>query len=161
VAGAGGAPAGCVAAARTVKTNVDRLPTTRSTYDTAAYPMHAVFAQRYIDHPLDMPFVDEYFLPQRRFLLGAVTHYEDPDVWAYEIAPYDTVSADLIAQAFRLLAGAVYFGARLRHLTPEEQAARARSCPATCRACRLTKSADALTLNLGETYRAPGSTPRL
>jgi len=43
----------------------------------------------------------EYYLPSRRFLLGALTHYEGPDKWAYEITPYDTSDAKMIADAFR------------------------------------------------------------
>ena len=143
--------------ARTVKTIIDRLHDDAVYFmDTAAYPMHAAFAQRHLDYPLDMPFVDEYFLPQRRFLLGAVTHYEEPDVWAYEIAPYDTASADLIAEAFRRLAGAAYFGARLRfHPTSEEQAARAAELPGDVpRAStdEIYAGTRFQPLNLGETY---------
>ena len=38
----------------------------------------------------------EYYSPDRRFLLGAVTHYEEPDAWVYEIATHDTASAEMI-----------------------------------------------------------------
>ena len=143
--------------ARTVKTIIDRLHGDAVYFmDTTAYPMHAAFAQRYLDYPLDMPFVDEYFLPQRRFLLGAVTQYEEPDVWAYEIAPYDTASADLIAQAFRRLAGAAYFGARLRfHPTADEQAARAAELPSDVPRVStddIYEGTRFQPLNLGETY---------
>lgn len=55
----------------------------------------------------------EYYAPQRRFLLGAVTHYAGPDVWAYEIAPYDTSSAEMIEKAFRKIAASTFFGDRL------------------------------------------------
>ncbi len=55
----------------------------------------------------------EYYSPSRRFLLGAVTFYEEPDVWAYEIAPYDTASADMIATAYRAIAANAYFGDEL------------------------------------------------
>ena len=43
----------------------------------------------------------EYFVPDRRFNLGAVTYYEGPDVWALEIAPYDTASAEMIEALYR------------------------------------------------------------
>jgi hypothetical protein len=37
----------------------------------------------------------EYTTAGRRFLLGAVTYYEGPGVWAYEIAPYDNADAEM------------------------------------------------------------------
>ncbi len=51
----------------------------------------------------------EYYSPSRRFLLGAITYYEEPDIWAYEIAPYDTAAAELINKAYRLISDAAYF----------------------------------------------------
>lgn len=55
----------------------------------------------------------EYYSPTRRFLLGAVTHYEGPDVWALEIAPYDTASAAMITKAYKAIAAASFFGSKL------------------------------------------------
>jgi hypothetical protein len=52
----------------------------------------------------------EYFSPERRFVLGAITYYEEPDVWAYEIAPYDTASPEFIAQAYNAIVDNAYFG---------------------------------------------------
>jgi len=54
--------------------------------------------------------MDEYYSPDRRFLLGAITYYEGPAVWAYEIAPYDTASAEMIATAYALIRDNSYFG---------------------------------------------------
>lgn len=90
--------------------------------DSATYPTHRDFAVAQLGYPRGMPFVDEYLQPQRRLLLGAVTRYEGPDVWAYELAPYDTASPEQVAQAFRAIQQAVYFGRLLRlHVTSPEQ----------------------------------------
>jgi hypothetical protein len=55
----------------------------------------------------------EYYSPSRRFLLGAVTYYEGPDVFVYEIAPYDTSTAGMIAKAYEHIAASAYFGDQL------------------------------------------------
>ena len=52
----------------------------------------------------------EYFTPDRRFNLGAVTYYESAKVWALEIAPYDTASAEMITTLFRGAADKAFFG---------------------------------------------------
>lgn len=60
--------------------------------DTTSYPLHRAFVINNLDSPQGVPFVREYLLTDRRLLLDAVTHYEEPDLWACEIAPYDTAS---------------------------------------------------------------------
>ncbi len=55
----------------------------------------------------------EYYSPDRRFILGAVTHYDEPGVWVYEISPYDTADAEMIATAYRLIRDNSFFGAEL------------------------------------------------
>ncbi|MEZ4448774.1 MAG: PEP/pyruvate-binding domain-containing protein [Nannocystaceae bacterium] len=55
----------------------------------------------------------EYYTPDRRFNLGAVTYYEEPDVWALEVAPYDTASAAMIEGLYRGAAANAFFGDRL------------------------------------------------
>lgn len=52
----------------------------------------------------------EYFRPTRRFILGAVTYYEGPGEWVFELSPYDTASADMIGKVFGKLRDAAYFG---------------------------------------------------
>jgi len=65
-------------------------------------------------------------LADRRFLLGAVTYYEGPDVWALEIAPYDKSSAEMIAQLYKAVAEHSFYGPRLKfHPTSDDVAARA------------------------------------
>ena len=141
----------------TVKTIVDRQDGDAVHFlDTNAYPLHRAFAVEHLGFPGAAPFVEQYFTPGRRFLLGSITYYEEPDVWAYELAPYDTASVEMITTAFDALSGAAYFGERLRfHPTSSEQAVRAAGLPA--RIPRVTT--DELwagisyqALNLGETY---------
>lgn len=52
----------------------------------------------------------EYYSPERRFILGALTYYEGPEVWAYEISPYDNASAEMIGTAYKKIADACYCG---------------------------------------------------
>lgn len=62
----------------------------------------------------------EYYTPSRRFILGAVTYYEGPKVWVYEISPYDTASAAMVETAFDAIRDHAFFGVDLRfHPTSE------------------------------------------
>ncbi|MFC1584595.1 PEP/pyruvate-binding domain-containing protein [Fibrobacterota bacterium] len=63
----------------------------------------------------------EYYSPNRRFVLGAVTRYDGPGVWAYEIAPYDNATADMISSAYHQIADSCYFGDSL-YFHPTSQA---------------------------------------
>jgi pyruvate, water dikinase len=63
----------------------------------------------------------EYYSPNRRFILGTVTRYEGPGIWAYEIAPYDNASAEMIETAYRKIVDACYCGDRL-YFHPSSQA---------------------------------------
>lgn len=56
----------------------------------------------------------EYYTPDRRFVLGAVTYYEGPKVWALEISPYDTASAAMITLLYQTVAKNSFFGKQLR-----------------------------------------------
>lgn len=72
----------------------------------------------------------EYFTPDRRFNLGAVTHYEGPQVYALEVAPYDTASADMIAALFYAVRDGAFFGEELKfHPTSEAVALAAEELP--------------------------------
>jgi Pyruvate phosphate dikinase, AMP/ATP-binding domain len=55
----------------------------------------------------------EYYQPDRRFILGAVTYYEEPDAWVLELAPYDTASAAMIGKLFSAVRAQAFFGAAL------------------------------------------------
>jgi hypothetical protein len=52
----------------------------------------------------------EYYSPYRRFWLGAITFYEGPGVWTYEIAPYDTSSAEMVAESINRIREKAFFG---------------------------------------------------
>ena len=72
----------------------------------------------------------EYFSPTRRFILGAVTYYEDVGVWALEMAPYDTASASMIATLFYATRNAGFFGPALAfHPTSEAIKGTAKKLP--------------------------------
>lgn len=107
--------------ARSVKTLVDRIGDfTLYFQNTQKYKIHWEFAHAHLSGmglppvpPLAQFNTTEYYSPDRRFLLGAVTYYEGPDKWVYEISPYDTASADMIAEAFDIIAAHAFFGAEL------------------------------------------------
>lgn len=74
----------------------------------------------------------EYFSPDRRFVLAAITYYSGPDQWALELAPYDTASADMIALIFDHVKRATYFGPKLAfHPTSESLADVAADLPSS------------------------------
>ena len=72
----------------------------------------------------------EYYSPDRRFLLGILTWYEEPGVWVYEIEPWDTMTAELIAEGFELVRDNTYFGDELYfHPSSEAIAVEAQKLP--------------------------------
>lgn len=89
--------------------------------NSARYLVHYDFAAEHLSGG-ELPFVAslaefndrEYYAPERRFILGAVTYYEEPDAWALEIAPYDTASAEMVATLFSAVRDSSFFGTRLR-----------------------------------------------
>ncbi len=108
--------------AESTKTIVDRIDGNRLTFvNSERYPIHYDYASQFLSGN-GLPVVadmgsfnaTEYFSPDRRFVLGAVTFYAEPNVFVYEIAPYDTADADMVADAFRRIRDASYFGADLR-----------------------------------------------
>lgn len=128
------------------------LPGARSTkvvYDTAQdggalyfqnsvlYQVHFAFASTHLSGGA-LPTVPqlssfnttEYYNAGRRFILGAVTHYEDAGVWAFEMAPYDTASATMIATVFNAVKAAGFFGPALAfHPTSDAVTATAKKLP--------------------------------
>ncbi len=141
--------------ATTVKTIVDRGDGDAVYFqDTERFAVHRRFAIEHLGWPAGAPFVEQYLSPGRRFVLGAVTHYEEPDVVAYELAPYDTADVAMIEASYRRLAGAMYVGDRLRfHPTSEEQLAlAARLDIPVVTTDDLWADITFQPLNLGETY---------
>jgi hypothetical protein len=124
--------------AQSSKTIIDRVDgDTLYFTNSELYPIHYQFASRFLSgegKPLvgDLGSFNatEYYSPDRRFLLGAVTYYEEPGVWVYEIAPYDTADADMITTAYRAIAEHAYFGEDLYfHPTSEAVVAVAAGLP--------------------------------
>ena len=63
----------------------------------------------------------EYYNPDRRFVLGTVTRYPGPGIYAYEIAPYDNASSDLILTAYNKIRETCFCGDSL-YFHPSSQA---------------------------------------
>ncbi|MBI4807219.1 MAG: hypothetical protein HY795_18550 [Desulfovibrio sp.] len=123
--------------ARSVKVVYDRTDGQLYFQNSLKYQIHYDFAKAHLSGR-DLPLVSalsefnqsEYFSPERRFILGAVTHYEGPHIWAVELAPYDTASSEMILTLFREVKASVYFGPELSfHPTSVAVASEARSLP--------------------------------
>jgi Pyruvate phosphate dikinase, AMP/ATP-binding domain len=72
----------------------------------------------------------QYYQPDRRFLLGAVTYYDGPQAWALEMAPYDTASASMMETLFRSVKSHAFFGPGLKfHPTSDAVALEAAKLP--------------------------------
>lgn len=124
--------------ARSVKVVLDQVDANALYFQNSVlYQVHYEFVSAHLsggDLPLVPPLASfnatEYFTPDRRFLLGAVTHYEGPGVFALEIAPYDTASAQMITTLFRVVRGDSYFGGSLVfHPTSDAIEAEAKKLP--------------------------------
>jgi hypothetical protein len=101
--------------------------------NSVLYRLHYEFVSKHLSGG-DLPLVPqlsqfnttEYYTPDRRFVLGAVTYYEGPKVWALEIAPYDTASAAMITKLFKAVQKNAFFGPGLAfHPTSEAVAVEA------------------------------------
>ncbi len=125
--------------ARSAKTVIDRVDGDHLyIQNSRRYPIHWDFASTHVSGN-GLPLVPqlgqfnqtEYYTPDRRFLLGALNFYEGPGIWAYEIAPYDTASAEMIAEAFRVIRDHHWQGGKLRfHPTSDTVAREALRLPA-------------------------------
>lgn len=105
-----------------MKTSIDRdADMTLSFQNSVTYPIHWDFLSEHRSVNQGLPRVPslgefnltEYYSPSRRFILGAMTHYEGPDKWVYQIAPYDTADLEMIADAFYSIAEHAFVGAEL------------------------------------------------
>jgi pyruvate, water dikinase len=88
------------------------------------YRIHYEFASRHLSGngrgivPSLAAFnMSEYYAPTRRFLLGSITYYEGPKLWAFEIAPYDNADATMVAAAYDAVRRVAFFGKAL-HFHP-------------------------------------------
>ncbi len=96
--------------ARSLKIVVDRVNDDELYFQNSKkYQIHYEFASEYLSVSEGFSPVgslgefneEQYTSEYRRFVLAAVTHYEGPDIWAFEISPYDTASAEMIELAFQ------------------------------------------------------------
>jgi hypothetical protein len=100
--------------------------------NSVLYPIHYKFASSHLSGvgALAEFNTTEYYSPDRRFLLGAVTYYEGAGLWVLEMAPYDTASAAMITTLFEAVKSAVFFGPALAfHPTSDALAAETKNLP--------------------------------
>lgn len=110
-----------IAGARSIKTVIDRADGDALYFtNSRCYPIHWNFATAFLSGNGLPPVPDlgtfnsiEYYSPNRRFLLGAVTHYEGPAKYAYELSPYDTADVAMIEQAYRQIRDSSWYGEEL------------------------------------------------
>lgn len=107
--------------ATSMKIVLDRLDTDATYFqNTEKYDIHFKFVSTHLSgngKPIvgDLATFNatEYFSPDRRFILGAITYYAGPNKWALELSPYDTASAEMITTLFDKVSKATYFGPQL------------------------------------------------
>jgi hypothetical protein len=151
--------------ARSVKTSIDRDEAGALAFQNSTrFPIHWDFlstnrsvAQGLSRVPALAEFNQtEYYSPSRRFLLGALTHYEGPDRWVYEISPYDTSDASMIREAYERIQENTFIGDALAfHPTSLNVEAVAAALPGDVSMLstdELFQGIDFQPLNLAETY---------
>lgn len=149
--------------ATSVKTIIDRLDSNALYFQNSKrFCVHWEFASEHLSGN-GLPIVPElgsfnateYYSPDRRFLLGAVSYYEEPDMWVYEISPYDTADADMIAAAYEIISQNMWVGEQLAfHPTSEAVERVAETLPSTVPIVttdELYEGIDYQPLNLGTT----------
>lgn len=88
--------------------------------DTERYPYHYYFARERLSGPgrpvkeHDLFNTFEYRDSDRRFEMGTITHYLDPDIWTVELSSSDTLSGERILRLHETLRAALWIGDRLR-----------------------------------------------
>lgn len=126
--------------ARSTKVVLDQLDGDALYFQNSqTYKIHYQFASKFLSGN-GRPVVPElssfnqteYYSSDRRFILGSVTYYEDPDAWTFELAPYDTASSAMIAKIMAAVKAATYFGSALVfHPTSDALAAQAKAAGVT------------------------------
>jgi hypothetical protein len=142
--------------------------------NSTRFPIHYDFVSTHLSGG-ELPIVPElslfesteYYTPDRRFILGAVSYYEAPDVWALELSPYDTASAEMMQTLYEAVAAHSYFGPALKfHPTSEAIESVANKLPASVKIIttdELYQQIDYQPLTLGSTigrihFAPPSST---
>jgi len=114
--------------ARSAKTVWDTFDNKLYFLNAEKYPIHYYFCLEHLGIKNGKPPVPdmglftstEYFAPYRRFWLGAITFYEGPQVWTYELAPVDTSSAEMVAKTMGEISKHSFFGEVL-HFHPTSE----------------------------------------
>jgi hypothetical protein len=93
--------------------------------DTERWDVHYFFARDRLSrpgHPVGATWqdhgafnVEQYRRPTRRFVMGSLVHYLDPDLYTFEMVAGDTLDAPRVREAFEQVRAAVFFGERLRY----------------------------------------------
>jgi pyruvate,water dikinase len=148
--------------ARSVKVVLDQFDKDALYFQNSAkFKIHYQFASRFLGGPR-LPIVPpldefnqvEYTSAERRFILGAVTFYDGPKVWAFEIAPYDTATPEMVTKVYQAVKAAAFFGDRLVfHPTSQAVEQMASKLPASVAVLtteKLFAEIDYQPLNLGE-----------
>jgi hypothetical protein len=150
--------------AKSAKTVVDQADAdTLYFQDSEKYQIHWDFCSKFLSGqgkpvvpPLGQFNQTEYYSPDRRFLLGAITFYEEPGVWVYEISPYDTADALMIGKAYALIADNAFFGEDLYfHPTSQTIEQEAKKLPPSVKIITTNELFAGITyqpLNLGTSY---------
>jgi hypothetical protein len=107
--------------ATSVKVVVDRFHANQLHFQNSKrYCVHWDFASTHLsggESPIVPPLAQfnltEYYSPDRRFILGALSHYDGPDQWVFELSPYDAADAGLIETAFDIVRDNTWLGADL------------------------------------------------
>ncbi len=89
---------------------------------TETWPIHHAFALRFLNDPARPITGDRgafnrqnYLRPDRRFVMGSLVHFLDPDVWTVELGPADNLAGNRIIALVERLRPAVFFGTSLRY----------------------------------------------
>ena len=155
---------GSIPGARSAKTVWDTVDNTLYLLNAEKYPIHYHFCADHLSIANGKPPVPdmgtfnttEYYSPYRRFWLGAITFYEGPQVWTYEIAPYDTSNAEMVAKTMAEISKHAFFGQVLHfHPTSEGVANLVKNLPegtGVVTTDALYKGVSFLPLNPGESF---------
>jgi len=100
-----------------VKTVFDRDAGTLYFMQSRRWPIHFDFAMRFLGAGVDQRLFNEreYGAPDRRFVLGTVTHYLDQQRWTFELVASDTLDLETTSRVFAKIRGAVFFGDHLHY----------------------------------------------
>jgi hypothetical protein len=107
--------------ATSVKVVIDRADDNALHFQNSKrYCIHWDFASAHLSGgelpvvpPLAQFNATEYFSPDRRFILGALSYYAGPAKWVFELSPYDAADPPLIATAFDIVRRGTWLGGEL------------------------------------------------